>query len=155
MENFNYRAVPLNYMHCLNPACPRSADCLRHIAAQHIPADVKKIVTVNPTNYPLEPDHCPYFRSTGKIRYAWGISTLFDDVPYKKAMYLKRMIHDLYPRTTYYRILHRERALSPEEQEEIAGLFAQIGLSEPPVFDRYTEEYYWDEQHTPKADAAL
>ena len=75
-------------------------------------------------------------------------------IPYKKAVYLKRKMHDLYPRTTYYRILHQERALSPGEQEEIAALFLQTGIDEVPVFDRYTDEYNWDEQHTPKGNAA-
>ena len=75
-------------------------------------------------------------------------------IPYKKAVYLKRKIHDLYPRTTYYRILHQERALSPGEQEEITALFLQTGIDEVPVFDRYTDEYNWDEQHTPKGNAA-
>lgn len=154
MENFNYNSVPFNYLHCLNPACSRSANCLRHLAAQHVPAEVARIMAVNPTNYPSEAERCIYFRSTEKQRYAWGISALFDNIPYKKAIYLKREIHDLYPRTTYYRILHQERGLSPTEQERITGLFTQIGIGEAPAFDRYTEEYEWDEQHTPKGCVA-
>lgn len=85
-----------------------------------------------------------------------GASAVFSTTsPTKKAVYLKRKIHDLYPRTTYYRILHQERALSPGEQEEITALFLQTGIDEVPVFDRYTDEYNWDEQHTPKGNAAL
>ncbi len=154
MENFNYNSVPFNYLHCLNPTCSRSANCLRHLAAQHVPAEVARIMAVNPANYPSEAERCIYFRSTEKQRYAWGISALFDNIPYKKAIYLKREIHDLYPRTTYYRILHQERGLSPAEQERISGLFTQIGIGEAPAFDRYTEEYEWDEQHTPKGCVA-
>ena len=154
MENFNYQSVPFHYLHCLNPSGARSASCLRHLAAQHVPAEVTHIMAVNPANYPAEADRCAYFRSTEKQRYAWGISSLFDNIPYKKAVYLKRKIHDLYPRTTYYRILHQERALSPGEQEEITALFLQTGIDEVPVFDRYTDEYNWDEQHTPKGNAA-
>ena len=154
MENFNYNSVPFNYLHCLNPACSRSSNCLHHLAAQHVPAEVARIMAVNPANYPSEAERCIYFRSTEKQRYAWGISALFDNIPYKKAIYLKREIHDLYPRTTYDRLLHQERGLSPAEQERISGLFTQIGIGEAPAFDRYTEEYEWDEQHTPKGCVA-
>ena len=92
MENFNYQSVPFHYLHCLNPSCARSASCLRHLAAQHVPAEVTHIMAVNPVNYPAEADRCAYFRSTEKQRYAWGISSLFDNIPYKKAVYLKRKI---------------------------------------------------------------
>ena len=86
MENFNYQSVPFHYLHCLNPSCARSASCLRHLAAQHVPAEVTHIMAVNPANYPAEADRCAYFRSTEKQRYAWGISSLFDNIPYKKAV---------------------------------------------------------------------
>ena len=78
---FNYDSVPLNYLHCLNPDCARSESCLRHLVTLHVPQSVKSIVTVNPANYPMDAGQCPYFRSTVKLRYAWGISTLFDNIP--------------------------------------------------------------------------
>ena len=56
MENFNYQSVPFHYLHCLNPSCARSASCLRHLAAQHVPAEVTHIMAVNPANYPAEAD---------------------------------------------------------------------------------------------------
>ena len=152
---FNYDSVPLNYLHCLNPDCARSESCLRHLVTLHVPQSVKSIVTVNPANYPMDAGQCPYFRSTVKLRYAWGISTLFDNIPYKKAVLLKGMIRTLFPKPTYYRILHKERGLSPAEQAEIAGLFAQACITETPAFDSYTEEYDWDGYHAPKANAVL
>ena len=121
----------------------------------HVPQSVKSIVTVNPANYPMDAGQCPYFRSTVKLRYAWGISTLFDNIPYKKALLLKGMIRTLFPKPTYYRILHKERGLSPAEQAEIAGLFAQACITETPAFDSYTEEYAWDGYHVPKAINSL
>lgn len=93
---FNYDSVPLNYLHCLNPDCERSESCLRHLVTLHVPQSVKSIVTVNPANYPMDAGQCPYFRSTVKLRYAWGISTLFDNIPYKKALLLKGMIRTLF-----------------------------------------------------------
>lgn len=81
---FNYDSVPLNYLHCLNPDCERSESCLRHLVTLHVPQSVKSIVTVNPANYPMDAGQCPYFRSTVKLRYAWGISTLFVTSPIRK-----------------------------------------------------------------------
>lgn len=154
-HSFNYDSVPLNYVHCLNAACMRGNSCLRRLVALHVPHELKNIVAVNPSNYPMDAGHCSYFRNTVTLRYAWGISTLFDNIPYRKALMLKRMFHEIYPKTTYYRILHAERGLSPTEQERIAELFARAGITEPPVFDRYTEEYDWDEYHTPKSRTEL
>lgn len=152
---FNYDMVPLNYIHCLNSACTQGESCLRHLVALHVPQNLKSVVAVNPSNYPADAGNCPYFRSTVKRRYAWGISTLFDNIPYKKALMLKRMVRDIYPQTTYYRILHAERGFSPAEQERIAGLFLRAGITETPVFDSYLEEYDWDECHVPKARTTL
>ena len=133
---FNYDSVPLNYLHCLNPDCERSESCLRHLVTLHVPQSVKSIVTVNPANYPMDAGQCPY-------------------IPYKKALLLKGMIRTLFPKPTYYRILHKERGLSPAEQAEIAGLFAQACITETPAFDSYTEEYDWDGYHVPKAVNSL
>lgn len=132
MENFNYQSVPFHYLHCLNPSCARSASCLRHLAAQHVPAEVTHIMAVNPANYPAEADRCAYFRSTEKQRYAWGISSLFDNIPYKKAVYLKRKMHDLYPRTTYYRILIRNAHSRPESRKRSPHCFFRQASTKSP-----------------------
>lgn len=144
-NNFDYTRVPFHYVHCLNQDCPRGGSCLRRLVALHIPKEVPAVMTVNPTLYPKDANRCRYFRSSEKRRYAWGISTLFDDIPYKQALMLKREIRDVYPKTTYYRILHQERPLSPEEQAGIAHIFTKNGVATAPAFNRYTEEYDWDE----------
>ena len=145
MDNhFNYSSVPFHYIHCLNQACPRGENCLRRVVALHVPKEVPAVMTVNPALYPKDANRCPYFRSTEKFRYAWGRNALFDEIPYKQALLLKREMHDLYPKTTYYRILHQERPLSPAEQAVIARLFTKSGVSTAPVFDYYTEEYNWE-----------
>lgn len=143
-DEFNYEAVPFHFVHCLNATCPRGESCLRRLTAQHAPKEIPAIMTVNPAVYPKDANRCPYFKSTEKLRYAWGLTTTFDNIPYKKALLLKSRIHQLYPKTTYYRILHKERPLSPAEQEAIANIFAQNGVSTAPEFDSYTEEYAWE-----------
>lgn len=140
-DDFDYQAVPYDYIHCFNQDCPRSESCLRHLAAMHAPKTTPYIATVNPAAYPEDYDHCPHFRSAAKVRFAWGIESICDNIPYKTALTLKACLHNLYPKTTYYRILHQERPLSPEEQAVIARIFVQNGVTTPPVFDRYTDDY--------------
>ena len=74
-DYFDYGLIPLNYFHCLNSDCTRSGSCLRHLVTLHVPQSVNSTVTVNPANYPMDATHCPYFQTTVKLRYAWGIST--------------------------------------------------------------------------------
>lgn len=143
-DDFDYQLVPSNYTHCFNQACPLCNNCLRHLAGLHAPKTHPFVVTVNPAAYPPEDTtHCPYFKSSAKIRFAWGLSTTFDKIPYKTVLSLKRKIRNLYSRATYYRILKKERSLSPAEQSEITNIFKQNGITSEPVYDSYTEEYDW------------
>ena len=47
---FDYTRVPRTFVHCFNNSCPRSAECLRHLAAENIPAEVRYVNIVNPRN---------------------------------------------------------------------------------------------------------
>lgn len=142
-DDFDYQLVPSNYIHCLNQDCPLGDNCLRRLAALHAPKKYPYLVAVNPAAYPGDATHCPHFKSSAKIRFAWGLTATFDNIPYKTALLLKRKIRSLYSRTTYYRILNKERSLSPAEQSEIAHIFEQNGITSVPVYDSYTEEYDW------------
>ena len=148
-DDFNYQAVPLNYLHCFHAACPRKDECLRHLAALHAPKSVPTLKTLNPAAYPKNVDTCAYFRSNRKVKLAWGITALFDKIPYATAIALKDSLHSIYPKTTYYRIVHQERPLLPAEQAQIARIFAQKGVNEPLAFDRYTEGYDWGDNALP------
>lgn len=140
-DDLNYRSVPQGYVHCFNTDCPRSADCLRHRVAAHATKEIPYVLTVNPAAYPADAARCPHFHSAQKLRFAWGLSTIFDNLPHKTALLLKRQVRALYTKTTYYRILNKERSLSPAEQAVIARLFARSGVTAAPTYDSYTEEY--------------
>lgn len=89
-DDFDYRLVPSNYIHCFNQACPFSGNCLRHLAALQAPKTHPYVVTVNPAAYPEDAARCPHFKSSAKIRFAWGLTTTFDNIPYKTALLLKK-----------------------------------------------------------------
>lgn len=148
-DDFDYQSVPLRYLHCFNATCPRKDECLRYLTAIHAPKSTPVVMTLNPAAYPKNADTCDYFRSSRKLRLAWGITALFDKIPYATAVALKGSLHQLYSKSTYYRIVHQERPLLPAEQAEIARIFALKGVNEPLEFDRYTEGYDWDEHSLP------
>lgn len=83
MENdFNYELVPPHYIHCFNHECTRRKECLRHKAAEHCTSLHSVIRIVNPAAVPGNSDECAYFHPVRKIRMAWGVGHLLDNVPY-------------------------------------------------------------------------
>ena len=84
-EDFNYKEVPNGYAHCLNAQCPRSADCLRFLFALHVDNETPTFSVINPA-YVAEQEGCPYFRSECLVRFAVGITHMFDNLPYTKTV---------------------------------------------------------------------
>lgn len=98
---------------------------------------------VNPLRYPKEGEECELFRSTDKVRMAWGVTHLLDNVPYKEGSLLRNMIINHLGRSQYYRCFRKERPFAPQDQQTIRMLFRQRGISEEPSFDYYTNEFNW------------
>ena len=144
MDNgFDYGLVPPKYAHCFNEACPYGKHCLRRLAAVHAPAGVEFVTCLNPAASPMGDTRCRHFRPADKIRLAWGVSRLCNEVPYGIARGLMTRVRHSFSKPTYYRILHQERPLSVEEQEKIAALFLREGVETAPLYDHYTENYDW------------
>lgn len=145
MEN-NQSPLPLApyaFARCLHTACPHADECLHRLAALTDTACYPVISLINPLAIPGDGTDCSYFRSTRKIRMAWGIRHLLDDVPARLAPQLKRQLLAHFGRSRYYRFYRDEACLSPDEQEYVCQLFRQYGIGQEPAFDRYTYEYNW------------
>jgi len=141
--NFDYQSVPYNFAHCFNHQCPKGEKCLHRLAAVHSTNQYPTIVTVNPNCIPEDANTCPFYHSVQKIRVAWGIKHLLDNVPHKDAVVLKDSMLGHFGRGMYYRFYRKEKYVAPEQQEYIRRIFRQKGITEEPVFDSYTEEYKW------------
>ena len=83
-----YQDLPHNYLHCLagNEACPRKDTCLRAIAARLLAeseaASPVGIQILNPNvARKVAGEECPYYRDSTPVKFARGMSRLFDDVP--------------------------------------------------------------------------
>lgn len=142
-KDFNYQSVPGGFAHCFNHKCSNSKICLRALAAKECESGKYFINTVNPAFYPEEEDSCPYLIKNEKVRIAWGITHLFDSVPYKKASELRRRLISHFNKSHYYRIYRKELPLTPSDQQYINLLFKQEGIKEAPSFDSYSETYNW------------
>lgn len=139
--DFDYTRVPYDYAHCFRHDCPRADTCLRHLAALHAPADVKTVQCINPAAWPADSDPCPYHRPTKKITLAWGVTHLTTGILPHLAVAIERDVRHLWPHTTYARIRHRERPITPDKQEQIRRIFAYYAPGSTPTYDRITQEY--------------
>lgn len=141
--DFNYDSVPYNFSHCFCGQCAWADKCLRHQVALRMPAERHSVTVVNPLNVAPDGKNCRYFKADRMLVYGLGISGMFDNLNYKKALVLKRQIRYHFGRSMYYRILHKERPVTPAEQEQIRRIFVDNGVKTEPVYDQFIEEYDW------------
>lgn len=142
-ENFNYTQVPYDYLHCLQAQCSRSTDCLRYQVTRHAGPKVISFSVVNPVYIAGQEEQCPYFREDHQVRFALGITHLYDNLTYAKAVKIRRILRDHLHRTTYYRIFRKERYITPGEQSFIHDVFRKEGIIEDPVYDECEYGYDW------------
>ncbi len=142
-DSFDYQAVPFGYAHCFNTHCVKGEKCLRHLVALHSTNKYSTLSVVNPNSIPKDTNDCPFFRPIRKIKIAWGVIHLLDEVPYKDTSFIKERMLNYFGRSLYYRFYRKEHSINPEQQEFIRQLFRQKGITKEPVFEYYTDEYEW------------
>lgn len=99
-ENFTYRDVPKGYLHCQNAECSRSSECLRFKAGSIVNESAESISIVNP-QYVEKQKKCKYFQLNQPVRFAYGISHLYDDLSHTKYPKIKKAIHDYFGHDYY------------------------------------------------------
>lgn len=142
-NNFDYQAVPHEYAHCFNSQCAQNSECLRHLVAEHCTSRYPTLRIINPNCIPANTATCPYFKSSRKLHVAWGLRNLLDNVPYKDGSSIRQALICHFGKTNYYRHYRQERALLPQDQKYIQQLFQSYGITTEPVFERYSDEYYY------------
>lgn len=144
-SDFDYQAMPVTFVHCLNATCLRGGECLRRQMALRIPPERETVTVVNPFDgQPATGENCRYFLADAPQRYALGITHLLDSLPYAEAVKIRKQLFGRLGRNFYYRCYRKERLVKPSEQALIADIFRSHGISEPPVFDEYVERYNLD-----------
>ena len=135
--------VPNNYTLCIKGDCPKAANCLRHVAAAMMPAEVQKWSIVSPAYLAQMEGECPMYRSAEKVQYARGFVRMMSELTVKQAHAVKEGIIATFGMAMYYRMRKGTRLITPTEQETIYNLLEQQGITVRPAFDAYTEDYLW------------
>ena len=144
--------VPEGYAYCfagLNN-CPKADNCLRAIAAKLL-TDSKgtQPQTVNTVNalyieQLANRDSCPLYRSSEPIRYAKGMTHLFEDLPLKQAKSVRGRVTACFSCESYfYRSRNGKRLITPTEQQRIAHVFRSINPNLVPKYDGYEYALVW------------
>lgn len=142
-KDFDYKLVPSGFGHCFNNDCPQADSCLRHLVAKHSVSGDPFIRIINPAYYPADGNACTHFKQCQKVRMAWGIVHLYDNLPSKIVPGLRSQLICHFTKALYYRFYRKEYAIIPRDQLFIRQQFKQRGISEEPAFEYYTEEYEW------------
>lgn len=136
-------SVPYSYVRCYNNSCPQAASCLRYMAGRCDTSDDPFITIINPSRFPKQGEKCSFFQKAVKVRVAWGVSGLFDRIPHKEAVIIKKQLIGHFGKTKYYRFFREENFIAPKDQVYILNTFRNRGLTEEPAYTHFTEEYIW------------
>ena len=144
MKSHSTNCPSAAFMYCLNEGCPRSASCLRQLAAREVSAEVQALKVLNPAAIPADAAQCPFFKAPATLRLAWGFRGLLDGLPAAEARQLTDRLKKHWSRTAYYRLRCGEQALTPADQQLVADALREVGIADAPVFDRYSEVTDWE-----------
>lgn len=144
--------IPYGYAHCFagKDRCPQAGTCLKAIAARLL-AESKEpqpqtVHAVNALYVEQLADlsACAQYRSSEPVRFAKGMTHLFDDLPVKQATAVRRKVMGCFScERNFYHCRKGSRLISPEEQQKIAHLFLTANLGITPQFDSYEYAVAW------------
>lgn len=144
--------IPNGYAHCFagKDDCPHANTCLRAIAARLLTESREPqpptVHTVNAAYVAQLPDRaaCPLYRSNEPLRYAKGMTRLFDELPVKQAAAIRLRVMGCFSCERYfYHSRKGDRLISPDEQRKIANVFRSAAPGVTPKFDSYEYVIPW------------
>ena len=142
IETLNYNEVPFHFVHCFRAECPKASTCLRHQVTHFLSADKRVVNMLNPA-FVGNPAECKEYVDDTPVLNAYGMSKLFDEVPYAKAKNMKDDVIARIGKTQFYRMKNETIGISPLHQRAIKKVFLKYGIEADPVFDRYVPVYPW------------
>ena len=144
--------IPQGYAYCFagKDSCPKASSCLRAIAAKLL-AESKDLQpkTLNVVHSLYieqlsDQASCSLYRSSEPLRYAKGMTHLFDELPLKQASSIRNKVIGCFSCERYfYHSRKGNRPISPEEQQKIARVFQAAGIGIAPKFDSYEYAIAW------------
>lgn len=132
------------YTFCFVDGCPLKEQCLHWQVGEYLPHSVSTYRCINAHFEGVGTAKCTLFRSDQKVRFAQGMSHVFnDDMPKRLEPAVRQQIISLTNRTYYYEYRNGTRLISPTLQEQIRTIFRENGWTGEIQFDTYIEDYNW------------
>ena len=142
-KELRFEEVPQWWAICQDHDCPLAATCLRHHAATIAPITAEAHLCIIPHH--TDGDRCPHFVENRTVRLACGFASIFTHVSNTHFKAMKRAIMGYLgtetSKGTYYRYMHGERLLSPEQQAWFSRLMKRYGYSPEITFDNYIDDF--------------
>lgn len=144
--------IPTGYAYCFagKDSCPKAATCLRAIAARILTESKESqpqiINTVNAlyVQQLAEQTSCALYRPSEPLRYAKGMTHLFDELPVKQATSIRNRIIGCFSCERYFYLSRNgSRLINVEEQRKIEHVFRSAKLESTPKFDSYEYVIPW------------
>lgn len=154
--------IPQGYTYCFagQGICPKAESCLRAIAARVQMDEAEALLKADTANAgsrcEVKPQvanavtpmyvkqvmtnagTCKYYRNNQPVRFAKGMTHLFEDLPMKQVHAIRlRVMRCFTSERMFYHCRKGEKLISPKEQQAIANVFKTAGFNIPPKFDSY------------------
>lgn len=142
-EKHDLLEAPSSYHLCLKRECPKASTCLRQLVEQEISDSVEYWTIISPKYQATQKGDCPHYRSNVKVTYAKGFVGMLENMPNKQMRSVIPHLIGYFGQRTYYRVRKGERLLSPSEQKGLQNILKRCGVTEPPKYDAYVEDYAW------------
>ena len=142
-KEIDYSQIPNFFLMCLNQECPKAENCLRQLAAEVIPSEVKQLTIINPKYLAAVKNDCPHYKVAEKTRYAKGFLNMLENMPHKQMQKVSISLRSHFGRMMYFRMRNGSRLLSPDEQQDLLAIVARCGIFQPHDFDEYVERHEW------------
>ena len=142
-KELQFEEVPGWWAVCMNNECTLREHCLRHHAVVVVSPTATAHLAIIP--HGNDSSHCPHYVEKCTVRLARGFANIFANVSYEHRKAMKRAIMGYLgsetSKGTYYRYLHGERLLSPEQQAWFSRLMERYGYGPDIAFDSYVDDF--------------
>lgn len=143
-NKFDYQSVPYGFAHCFNSQCVHKEECLHHLAATNCTSQCPTLSIINPNCIPADTTNCPHSGSPevpgcmGHPAPAGQRTPQMcspDEEPACRTLWQDHLLSLLPPGT---RLVSKGTSIYPSG-------FKQYGIAEEPKFERYSEEYSYND----------
>lgn len=132
------RYIPLT-IQCANDDCPMAEKCLRHMEYLETKKKELTLKLLNTSLLDITSQGCEYLHLARQVTEARGFQRIYDSMPKKMSRNLWQELPYCNCRRQFYRMLHGEVPLYPEQQQKILAFFASRGADTTLGFDSYAE----------------